>query len=229
MNLTEAYREIWGAKLPTSAPPTEQHIRRIAWMAELLPDQPGLHLVDLGCGSGAMLGEAKRRNWRSVGVDASREVCDWLTKQGYIALHADLDSDRLPIDGAIADVVTVSDVIEHCLDARHMLAEARRVLKPGGKILVSTANYSHWRRVVDLLRGNHRGTSGDQTLRDGGHVAYYGATDLEDELRRCGYRKIRVHYLNYDPAPEPIVRLFRELGCKSDAHRDNTYQIAEAI
>jgi SAM-dependent methyltransferase len=54
------------------------------------------------------------------------------------------DATALPFDDASFDAVTMFDVIEHVEDDARAIAEAKRVLRPGGFLLVTTPN-EHWR------------------------------------------------------------------------------------
>src|SRR5262245_30059423 len=85
MNLDECYRKIWAGKLKDAVPPDQQHIQRVTWVAELFPEGVTGPLLDIGCGSGQMLYEAKKRGWKALGLDRNTQVVGWLRQQGYRA------------------------------------------------------------------------------------------------------------------------------------------------
>lgn len=64
--------------------------------------------------------------------------------------------DRMPFGDAVADCVTAFDVIEHFADEDAILAELRRVLRPGGPLLVSVPAYQWAFSSFDTNAGHHR-------------------------------------------------------------------------
>ncbi len=226
MNIREAHREIWRQKLVGAEPASRQSIDRVTWTCELMPEGPG-RLLDIGTGSGAMLARARRLGYEVSGVDFDAPLVEWLEFQDYDVHCVDVNSESLPFEPRSIDVVTCCDAIEHLIDPGHAVDEAKRVLKPGGRFYVSTPNYTHWRRVVDLAGGTHRGTSGDKTLLDGGHVSYWGAADLEEFLQKHGFMDVRIHWKVPSPAPAEIAAMLMRWA-KQREWIDHAYQIAEA-
>ncbi|MBK7671091.1 MAG: class I SAM-dependent methyltransferase [bacterium] len=104
------------------------------------------HLVDFGCGNGAQTLCFLDRFREITGLDIMRAELD-----GFAAACRRLDvEDRvrgvladdgpLPLPDACADVVTSFTVLEHVADERAVLREMRRVLKPGGLLVVTVPN-----------------------------------------------------------------------------------------
>ena len=228
MNLTEAYEQIWKGKLIGMETPDKQHISRVNWTVELFPKLPPKSLlIDLGCGSGQMLAEAKRRKWNAVGYDIDQSIVNWMNSLGYDCNHKDL-STGINLDLAEADIVTCLDVIEHLIDPKYAMASAFEALKPSGTIYVGTPNCSCWRRVIQLAKGDFPRTSGDDVLKDGGHVGFYGPGDLKGILKDTGFSDIRMHYYNSDPMPVEYLKAFDTIGPLNIWH-DFTYMIASAV
>jgi SAM-dependent methyltransferase len=96
-------------------------------------------LLDIGCGD-ARFGADAARHADTVGVDLSQRAlgfaCELVRDAHFIAARAQ----ALPFASASFDVVTLLDVIEHIPDAdeRRVVAEAGRVLRPGGRLVIST-------------------------------------------------------------------------------------------
>jgi SAM-dependent methyltransferase len=177
-----------------------------------LDPQPGDRVVDLGCGSGRAL--LWNRDWRStmVGVDiAPFFSADAL--QEVDLLLADLR--RLPFaDGTFTKAYSL-DVLEHLSpDAlRAMLAEASRVLAPGGALFV----YSHVRRNAPIAKGLRainafarlleRGGLIDmrqERLRKSDHVnPLRDIPELESVAAASGFRIARIRY--YTPIVGGLV------------------------
>jgi 2-polyprenyl-3-methyl-5-hydroxy-6-metoxy-1,4-benzoquinol methylase len=100
----------------------------------------GARLLDLGCAYGFLVTEALDAGFDALGVDASRfaigEVATWAPPAvgRVVAAHAE----RLPFADACFDVVTAFDVLEHVPRPELLLAEAARVLRPGGLLVGAT-------------------------------------------------------------------------------------------
>ena len=92
-------------------------------------------ILDIGSGTGTMIGHLAR--FGDVrGVDFDPEAIRFCRERGVIDVEL-LEGDGLPFEDERFDVVTSFDVLEHIEDDAQMLAEMRRVLRPGGTLLVS--------------------------------------------------------------------------------------------
>ncbi len=100
------------------------------------PDRD-LRIVDVGCGTGAFLQRLVRRRYMDLqGIDISPPVLP-----GPVRFHAvDLDGGRVPIADAACDLAILIEFIEHVENPGQLLAELRRIVKPGGCLLLTTPN-----------------------------------------------------------------------------------------
>lgn len=110
----------------------------LAVLGARLGTRTDLQIVDVGCGAGGFLGPLAR--FGTVrGFDDSPELVGVCRERG---LDAELAGAlALPLEEASADLVTLFDVIEHIPDDVGALAEARRILRPGGMVFLSTPAY----------------------------------------------------------------------------------------
>ncbi len=107
---------------------------------ELVGDVAGARVLDAGCGPGLYADELVRRRADVVGVDASAAMVDLArARLGDRAeiIHTDL-SEALPFADETFDVILCALVIHHLEDRAACLREFFRVLKPGGRAVVST-------------------------------------------------------------------------------------------
>jgi 2-polyprenyl-3-methyl-5-hydroxy-6-metoxy-1,4-benzoquinol methylase len=99
---------------------------------------PGGTLVDVGLGHGAFARRATR--WFEViGVDLDVDVVRRAVAGTEVA-GVSASACDLPIRSESVDVVTCIDVVEHLPEPDRFFAEARRVLRPGGYLHISTPN-----------------------------------------------------------------------------------------
>jgi SAM-dependent methyltransferase len=143
-------------------------------------------VVDLGCGNEAWIDAVRSRYARAVGIDISAGAMP--PRGGPIEswefIQRDLNEGALPFPDGCADGVLANQVIEHVANPLHFVAEACRVLRPGGVFVATTPNVRYLRHVLRLvIRGCGPMTSG-AALRtpqvwDDGHVHFFTARDLE--------------------------------------------------
>jgi SAM-dependent methyltransferase len=108
--------------------------------------RPG-RLADLGCWTGFLMDEARRRGWQPVGVEPSEWAAERARERGFEVEVAPLLEAGLPAGRFAA--VTMGDVIEHLPDLDAPLEEVRRLLAPGGVVWLVTPDASS--RVARLM------------------------------------------------------------------------------
>jgi 2-polyprenyl-3-methyl-5-hydroxy-6-metoxy-1,4-benzoquinol methylase len=112
------------------------------WLRPCL--RPDELFLDVGCGSGGLLAEAATLGFSAAGIDASMTMLvaarHMIESHGGTARLACAYAEALPIANDILGAVTMYDSIEHVATVRHTIDEARRVLKPGGYMAISTPN-----------------------------------------------------------------------------------------
>ena len=119
-----------------------------AWARALGHLLPELDVADLGCGDGYLTIEASRFARRVIAVDRSETVLERAKALAAVRIArrgADEGGtidwrrgqlERLPIDDASVDVALLSQALHHAADPAIALAEAVRILRPGGRVLV---------------------------------------------------------------------------------------------
>ncbi|HOT91979.1 MAG TPA: class I SAM-dependent methyltransferase [Anaerolineae bacterium] len=97
-------------------------------------------IVDVGTADGLMLAELRQRlgSLTFLGIDYSLPLLKAITLEGI--RKAQGDALALPVRSRTADAVIATAVIEHVPDADGLLRECRRVLRPGGLLVLTTPN-----------------------------------------------------------------------------------------
>jgi SAM-dependent methyltransferase len=127
-------------------PTWERHVAAYAAAAELLP--PGGPVLDAGCGTGHSYHLLAPRE--TVGVDLEAAA---LAGQDRRTIVADMRALPLP-DDSFASFLSVQS-IEHVPDPERALAEARRVLEPGGTAMLVTPNRLTFGRADEIIDPYH--------------------------------------------------------------------------
>lgn len=108
-----------------------------AWLREHIPDTD-IRVLDIGCGNGALLNALSSRIASGVGVDESGPMIEQAKKRNAEHAHLEfqkIDGPVLPFADAEFDVV-ISMMSFRYLDWDPLLAEIKRVTRPGGKFLI---------------------------------------------------------------------------------------------
>lgn len=104
-----------------------------------IPACPQGSLLDVGCGNGQFLQNMKNLGWEVKGVEIDERAVTTARKiLGLDVISGTLENAQFPDN--FFDVVTLRHVIEHVYDPINFLRECRRVLKPGGKLVLLTPN-----------------------------------------------------------------------------------------
>jgi SAM-dependent methyltransferase len=94
--------------------------------------------LDIGFGEGALLSAAGNHGWERYGVEASPQALDFGRGRGWQVFDPGEAEERLP--AGHFDVVTLVEVIEHLEEPLQTLHRARRWLRPGGLLYLTTPN-----------------------------------------------------------------------------------------
>jgi ubiquinone/menaquinone biosynthesis C-methylase UbiE len=141
----------------------EELPERIQEALESAGDLAGRWILDIGCGRGELVCEAAKSGAYAVGIDYSEAAIE-LSRQRLEALYGSVservefrqvDAKGLPFPEGSFDVVFMVDVYEHLHphEIEHILGEVRRVLRPGGVLIIHTGpNTWFYRSGYPLVR-----------------------------------------------------------------------------
>jgi SAM-dependent methyltransferase len=103
-----------------------------------LPFRTGGRLLEVGCGSGAVLEILRDAGWQAEGVDFDPAAAATARRRGLTVHVGSLDAQNLP--AGRFDAIVMRHVIEHIHDPRGLLRECRRLLRSDGTLALLTPN-----------------------------------------------------------------------------------------
>ncbi len=159
----------------------------------------GAKLLDVGCAAGLFVAEARKRGFLAAGCDYSAQAVSHGKEQFNIhIIHSPAECIDAPADSF--DVVTLLHVFEHLPEPLVVLKELRRVLRPGGFLLLETVNYrphfqieKNFPFLIPLYNA--------VTQRNGlpwvpfDHLYHWSPETLHLALERAGFHDVRLHYI----------------------------------
>ena len=138
----------------------------------------GASLLEVGCARGTFLDRAVRAGWRAQGVEVSPGASKAAAELTGVAVFTG-PLDAAGFEDASFDVVAAWDVIEHVPDPGAFLRDIRRILKPGGGLLLSCPNVASW--PPKLFKGRW------WTLKPDEHLWHFSPETLRAALIDTGF------------------------------------------
>lgn len=189
--------------------------RRIIRIIEELEISPEDKVLDCGCGDGfclKILSELGKKN--IIGVDLDKKILSFFKSRVSNIFIANSDIYHLPFRSEYFDKIYSFEVLEHIEDDEMALEEMYRVLKPGGKLVVTVPNSSYpflwdplnW--IIGRLTGRH--------LNTGiwvGHLRLYNSKEIISMIEKAGFKIKLVQYLTYYcfPFNHQILSMFKRI------------------
>jgi SAM-dependent methyltransferase len=180
----ERFEDLW-TQLPAQLDPP-RFAEREAFLLRHL--RAGDRVLDLGCGEGDFAAAAARAGAEAVGADVAEAALERARgRHPDLALELVPPHGPFPWDDGAFDVVWASEVVEHVADTARWLSEVRRVLAPGGRLLITTPDHGLARRLRLAARGfeEHFDPLGD-------HLRFYTRRSLRGLLGDFGFGEIEI-------------------------------------
>jgi 2-polyprenyl-3-methyl-5-hydroxy-6-metoxy-1,4-benzoquinol methylase len=164
----------------------ERHAREVGLLRRI--NATG-RLLDVGCATGSFLMAARRLGFTDVtGVDVAAPSVALARKRGFHAVAGDFSA-RL-FDPRAFEIVSMWNTLEHLPDPFAFVAEAWRVLVPGGHLVVSVPNF-------DSLSARLLGTRYRYVALE--HLNYFNPKTLATLLRRAGFELAHAETRSFNP------------------------------
>ena len=159
----------------------------------------GRRVLDVGCSSGYLAAPLAERGNTIVGIELDPDAARGAEAYCERVLVGDVETMALPFPDSSFDVVLCGDLIEHLRDPEAFLVRVRPLLRPGGRLVLTTPNVANWTVRLGLLAGRWRYT--ERGILDRTHVHLFTKRTLEETLDRAGYRIVELDVT----APVPVV------------------------
>jgi SAM-dependent methyltransferase len=196
--------------------PYRHHLRKrrayvdgvIARFAAGAPEQR--RALDIGCGDGTHLpwlrthaGEVFASDYNITRLMRARRF-----EEARCVFMADVTN--YPTNDDLFDVIFFNHVLEHIADDLTALREVRRILKPGGLLILGVPNEAEWFwQLAYRLEPRFRRTSD--------HVQFYTAESIEAKCRDAGFMLRETKHIGYGPPHWTLDALVRRFKTVDDA------------
>lgn len=179
----------------------------------------GARVLDVACGPGHFLHAAVSAGVVAVGVDSSRDMLR--TSAARLGAKARLvvgDAVDLPFDSSSFDVLNCSGLIEYFPEPMPMLREFHRVLRPGGRAMISSTNRRSPALALDaLIEAARRSGLFRRLVRGFGiplddvslqarrfRMTFHTPRGLSDQLSEAGFQDVEMRYCHLQLFPHPL-------------------------
>lgn len=150
------------------------------------------NILDIGCYDGTLLSLIENRTNSFFGLEASDWAISESQKKGLNAQPFFFDDKtELPFEDGFFDFIIAGEIIEHIYNTDFFLEEIRRVLKPTGKLLISTPNIASLGRRLQLLIGTNPAIELSPNESESvGHIRYFTFETLEQLIKKNKFKII---------------------------------------
>jgi len=161
-------------------------------LSGFIPRQPGVSILDLGCGKGEIIGAIAKINVGAsyIGLDVSRTAIDY-ARQKYpnVKFEKIEDGEKFPLMDSSVDFIFSSEVIEHIYNTENAFREMSRVLRPGGEVLLTTPHHGLIKNLILVLFGFDKHFNPTSP-----HVRFFSKKSLFSLLRQSGFEILKHGY-----------------------------------
>lgn len=140
------------------------------------------NLIDVGCGDGYFLEEAKKRGWNVYGTEVTDDAIEVCERKGIKMYKGTLQASRF--NRNYFDVVTCFEVIEHINNPIQELTSFYEILRDGGMVYITTPNFNSISRSISGSKWN--------VIEYPEHLCYYTKKTLEKLFFDTDFRLLKL-------------------------------------
>jgi SAM-dependent methyltransferase len=196
----ETYKQVQGEKAYTMEKwRNTSRVRNLIQMVQKCAPE-GSRVLDIGCGDMYLAKELPQYDW--VGIDLAPNMSN------ERAIKQDLMQVPYPFKDHDFDLVICSEVLEHVWDLRKVHNEVKRLLKPGGRYIISTPNFDNIDHVLTAFRPI---LFDDREPHFFEHIRQYNLPVHKKFLEKAGFKVLGVtgadcHYVEFFSTARIVLR-----------------------
>jgi 2-polyprenyl-3-methyl-5-hydroxy-6-metoxy-1,4-benzoquinol methylase len=160
---------------------------------------PAKRVLDVGCSTGYLAERLQQRGATVVGIDLDERAAELARRFCEAVYVGDIETMELPFEPESFDAIVCGDLIEHLRDPESALQRLRPLLRPSGRLALSTPNIANWAMRLSLLFGRFRYT--EWGLLDRTHTHFFTRKTLRECLEAAGYRLVAFDFT----VPVPVL------------------------
>ncbi len=139
-------------------------------------------VLDIGCAYGFFLELMKEQGWTAHGVEINHQAAEFARKEMGLNVHEGV-FEEMEFPDAAFDLVTMFDVIEHLTDPKESLIRINRLLKPDGRLVISTVD-------IDSLVARLLGPKWEDIRRAKTHLWLFSRRTMERMVGLAGFEVV---------------------------------------
>lgn len=163
-------------------------------------------MLDVGCGPGLFLIEAKKRGWEVFGTEFTDKQIAYLHEKGIQTSKGKLTTTSFVKESF--DIIISSEVLEHINNPVEEMNLFHSFLRKGGLTYITTPNFNAIERF--LLKGKYN------IIQYPEHLSYYTPKTIDLLLKDCGFKKKKIKTTGIS-----ISRIKNSLNKAPNSHKDN--------
>jgi len=138
------------------------------------------YVLDIGCHDGTITQKIAKKGNKVEGLELDKKKAAIARKKGFKVYIGKVQ--KIPAESNKYDVVHMSEVIEHFLETEKALKEIHRVLKPNGRLIITTPNTTSFRDRVLVLFGKLPAYVSHEE-----HVKFFNVNRLKNYLKKSNF------------------------------------------
>ncbi len=139
-------------------------------------------ILDVGCGIGYFLFEAKKRGWRVYGTEYTDSAVRICKEKGILINKGKLDINNYQL--ASFDIITSFEVIEHINNPLEEVSNFKNLLRSGGLAYITTPNFNSLSRYILKSKYN--------VITYPEHLSYYSPKTLKKLFKKTGFKNKKI-------------------------------------
>ena len=152
-----------------------------------------LIILDIGCATGYLGKELKKRGHQVYGVEISEKAGKEAEKVLNGVIIGDIEEIDLPFPENYFDIIICADVLEHLFNPKEVLIKLKKYLKNDGYLIASIPNIANWKIRLELLKGKFEYKN--IGLLDFGHIRFFTYYTAKKMFEETGYK---IEYIDFN-------------------------------